>query len=154
MAEPKFIPKDGQMDFTHARYCPVINALVTRNNRILLFQRHKDMNLFPGHWHCIGGFLDDHQSVEEKIREELQEEAGITGKDIVSIRQGSLVMHDAPQYHKTFLVVPALVTVRSDNFTLNWESQAARWYTPEQALDLELMPGFKDILRQFFPAKT
>jgi len=37
----KFKPKPGQIDFTHARWSPVINCVVKYKNKILIAQRNK-----------------------------------------------------------------------------------------------------------------
>lgn len=150
MPEPEFVPKDGQVDYTHARYCPVINAVVTNNGKVLLVRRSPHMRLYPDCWHCIAGFLDDNQSVEEKIIEEVNEEAGIARQNITAIKHGTVLLHEAPEYNKTFIIVPALVTVDTDKFKLNWESEAAKWYDPGEVPSLNLMPGFLKVFQQFF----
>lgn len=150
MSEPKFVPKPGQTDYTTIRYCPVTNALVVKDGKILLVQRSSNMRLYANYWHCIAGFLDDHSSVEEKVMEELNEELGLTKKDIVSMQRGMVSLHEAPEYDKTFMVVPVVVTVKTDSFTLNWEAQAAKWYKPSEIPSLKLVPGFLEVFKQFF----
>lgn len=150
MSEPKFVPKDGQVDFTNARYCPVINIVVTMNGKILLVQRSPKMRLYPDYWNGISGFLDDNLSIEEKVREELEEELGIESKHIVSVEKGQVLLQEAPEYGKTWLVVPVLAMVSTDKFTLDWEAQKAKWMTPEEAKKLKLLPGFEAVLSTFF----
>ncbi|SRR6266702_4409387 len=151
MTEPKFTPKPGQTDYTHIRYAPVINCVVVRAGQILLVQRSAGMRLYPNYWNGISGFLDDDKSIEEKAVEELAEELGIALKDIVSIKRGQVILQEAPDYSKTWLVVPVLAAVRTVNLQTDWEAVAAQWFAPAEVPKLDLLPGFINVFRQFFP---
>ena len=151
MAEPKFVPKPGQTDYTRIRYAPVLNTVVTRaDGKVLLVQRSPDMRLYPGFWNGISGFLDDYKSIEEKVREELSEELDVDEKDIVSIKRGQVLLQEAPEYGKTWLVVPVLVTVHAVDVRTDWEAQKAQWFEPAEIDKLELLPGFNTVFKQFF----
>ena len=50
MSEPKFVPKDDQIDFTNARWAPVVNSVIVHNGRVLLVKRSENMRLYPGVW--------------------------------------------------------------------------------------------------------
>ena len=151
MPEPKFAPKPGQVDYTNIRYAPVINCVVTRaDGKVLLVQRSANMRLYPGFWNGVSGFLDDSKSIEEKVQEELREEIGITAKDIIRIERGQVILQEAPDYGKTWLVVPILVTVRAAEVQTDWEAEAARWFDPSEVPSLKLLPGFAGVFGQFF----
>ncbi len=150
MTEPKFVPKNGQVDYTNIRYCPVVNTVVTRDGKVLLVQRSNELRLYPGCWNGISGFLDDNLSIEKKVKEELLEELGIEEKDIAALKRGKVLLQEAPQYKKTWLIVPVLATVKTDAYTLDSEAQAAKWLEPNEALKLQLLPGFDEVFRQFF----
>ncbi|HEY4498837.1 MAG TPA: NUDIX domain-containing protein [Candidatus Paceibacterota bacterium] len=144
---PKFIPKPGQIDYTGIRWAPVINCLVKFKDKILLVRRNKNMNLYPGVWNGISGFLDDDKSLEEKVREELQEELGLHSKDIKSIHLGEIFDQEEPKYQKTWIVHPVLVDVTSDKIRLDWEAQEYQWVTPEEIDKLETLPGFDRVAK-------
>lgn len=149
MAEPKFVPRKGQVDYTDIRYAPVVNTVVTCDGKFLLVQRSPHMRLYPGCWNGISGFLDDDRSVEEKVEQELREELGIVAEQIESLERGQVLLQEAPDYHKTWLVVPVLARVKTTSFKLDWEAQRARWYEPGEVKGLKLLPGFKAVLDQF-----
>lgn len=149
MAEPKFVPRKGQVDYTDIRYAPVVNTVVTHNGKFLLVQRSPDMRLYPGYWNGISGFLDDDRSVEEKVEQELREELGLAAEQIQSLERGQLLLQEAPDYHKTWLVVPVLARLKTTDFNLDWEAQRAKWYEPAEIKQLELLPGFEAVLNQF-----
>lgn len=150
MSQP-FVPKPGQVDYTHIRYCPVINVIPVRDGKILLVQRAADLTFYPSYWHCIAGFLDDNQSVEEKAYEELGEELGWQAKDVLKLERGQVMLTEAPEYNKTYLVVPVLASVAKKAVQLDWEASRAKWFDPSEINSLKLLPGFLEIAQQFFP---
>ena len=148
-AEPVFVPKPGQVDYTHMRYAPVLNAVVLCRGKVLLLQRGSGMRNYPNYWCGISGYLDDARCVEDKARQEMLEEAGITGDRILSMRRGTVLLQEAPEYGKSWLVVPVLVHVRGSRYRLDWESQAAGWFSMVEALSLPLLPGFEAVIAQY-----
>lgn len=150
MAERKFTPKDGQVDFTNARYCPVINCVVEHDGKILLVKRSPVMSLYPDYWNGVSGFLDDKRGLKEKIKDELREELGIKVSNIKSIRIGKVLVQEAPKYHKTWIVFPVHVKVSSDVFKLDWEASKAKWVTLAQAKRMKLLPEFVEVLTTLF----
>ena len=101
MAEPKFVPRKNQVDYTNIRYCPVNNCVLRYKDKILLVQRSKDLRLYPGYWNGVSGFLDDDKSVKEKVYEELKDEVGITPSNVVSIKRGNVLVQESEKYKKT-----------------------------------------------------
>jgi isopentenyldiphosphate isomerase len=153
MARQKFIPKPGQVDFTNIRRCPVINCVVQFKEKILLVKRSSDMNYYPNVWHGIAGFLDDNLGVENKVREELRGELGLTEKNIVSIKLGDAIEVEAPQYNKTWIINTVLAVVNTDKVQLDWEAQEYIWVKPNEVIRFDLLPGFEKVIGMFFTLK-
>jgi 8-oxo-dGTP pyrophosphatase MutT (NUDIX family) len=151
MAEPTFIPKPGQVDYTNIRYAPTVNIVVTHNGKILCVQRSADLRHYPGKWDWICGFLDDSQSIEDKTREELREELGLDAADIESLVRGQAIVDEAPEYHKTWFIVPVLAKVKTDRFTLDWEASRGQWFEPSELKTLDMVPDSLPVASQFFP---
>jgi 8-oxo-dGTP pyrophosphatase MutT (NUDIX family) len=147
--EPVFVPRLGQVDYTHIRYAPVLNAVVVCTGKVLLLQRSSGMRSYPNHWCGISGYLDDDRSVEEKARQEMLEEVGIAADRILSMQRGVVLLQEAPQYGKSWLVVSVLVYVRDQRYRLDWESQAADWFSMTEAMRLRLLPGFEAVIAQY-----
>jgi hypothetical protein len=70
-------------------------------------------------------------------------------ENIESIERGQVLLQEAPEYHKTWLVVPVLVRINTTDFTLDWEAKTAKWYAPAEMKGLDLLPGFDAVLGQF-----
>ncbi|MDP2860688.1 MAG: NUDIX domain-containing protein [bacterium] len=149
--EPTFVPKEGQVDYTNIRYAPVINCVLRHNDKILIVKRSSKMKLYPGFWNGISGFLDDKKSIEEKVKDELQEELGIDATDIVSIRRGPIFEQEEEKYGKTWISHSVLVDVKTDKVRLDWEAQDYKWIGVEDAKNFDLLPGLDKVLASFFP---
>jgi 8-oxo-dGTP pyrophosphatase MutT (NUDIX family) len=145
--QPKFKAKPGQMDYTHARWAPVINCVVRHGNKILMVQRSAHLDFHPSYWNGISGFIDDQLSLKEKVIEELREETGIPKNKIKKIRLGEIFDHEDKDYKKTWIVHPVLVDVTTDQVKLDWESEQHAWLPVSAIKKLKLMPGFNDVLR-------
>lgn len=146
MKKQKFRPTPGQVDFTDARWAPVINCVVKYHDRILVVQRSKKLHFYPERWNGISGFLDDQRSLEQKIKDELKEELGIHTKDIKRIRLGEIFDQEAPKYKKTWIVHPVLIEVTTEKVMLNWEAKSYKWITQKEVKQLNFLPGFDRVL--------
>lgn len=148
-----FSPKPGQVDYTNARWAPVINCLVRHKDRILVVRRSEVLNFYPGYWNGVSGFLDDKKSLREKVEHEIEEEVGIPGNMIDSVLLGEIFHQEESKYGKTWIVHPVLVDVLTDEVTLDWEAKEYKWISPKEAEGLNLLPGFEKVLEklsQFF----
>jgi ADP-ribose pyrophosphatase YjhB (NUDIX family) len=106
MKKPLFKPKLGQLDYTNARWAPVINCVVKYGNKLLVVQRSKELNFYPGYWNGVSGFLDDKRSLRQKVYDELREELGISKAKIKKIQIGEIFDQEEPKYKKTWIVHP------------------------------------------------
>lgn len=141
-----FQPKSGQVDFTDMRWAPVINCVVSFNGKILIVKRSAANKFYPEHWNGISGFLDDHGSLEEKVKEELEEEIGVKADKIVRLKLGRIFDQEAPDIGKTWVVHPVAVEISSDEIVLNDEAREYAWIAPQDATKYKLLPGFLIVL--------
>ena len=153
MEKPKFKPEPGQVDYTNARWAPVINCVLKFKDKILVVKRNENLNFYPGYWNGISGFLDDNKNFEQKVRQEIKEELGINEEHIISIRLGEIFDQEEPKYKKTWIVHPVLVKVDTDKISLDWEAQNYQWTDLEKVKNLELLPGFNQVLQKLFENK-
>lgn len=149
--QPRFIPKPGQVDYTNIRYAPTINIVVTYKGKVLAVKRSANLRIHPNYWDWVCGFLDDQQSIEEKAYEELREELGLRPKDIVKLTRGQPIIDEDAEYSKTWLIIPILAEVKTDQFTLDWEASQGKWFTPKELQQLDFVPGSLTVAGEFFP---
>lgn len=148
MKRPLFKARLGQVDYTNARWAPVINCVLKYKDKILAVERSKKLNFYPGYWNGISGFLDDQRSLNEKVYDELKEELGISKTNIKKIKLGEIFDQDEPKYKKTWIVHPVLVEVKTDKIKLDWEAKNYKWLTVKEAKKLKLLPGFDKVLER------
>ncbi len=141
-----FKPKKGQTDFSNARWAPVINCVLKCGPKILIVARSGEVGFYKGVWNGISGFLDDKKSFEEKVREEIKDEVGISDSGIRTIRRGEIFHQEDPKYEKTWIVHPVLVEVHKDKITLDAESISYKWIAPQEVRNFRLLPGFDRVL--------
>ncbi len=145
-----FVPAPGQIDYTHAKEAPVLNCLGRHGSKILIVKRSEEVGFYPGFWHGIAGFLDDHMSPEEKAKKELAEETGIGPERVIGISTGPVIRMDDPQYGKIWHVHTLLADVDTDKVDLNWEATEYRWVEPNELEKYELVPGFRKVVESWF----
>lgn len=150
MIEPVFIPKDGQVDFTNIRWCPVINCIVVHDEKFLLVQRSAGMRLYPGYWNGVAGFIDDARDLEGKVREELIEELGIVAEDIESITLCGVFIEEAPAVSKTWIVHAVRVRLSTNQIKLDWEASQYEWLTYPVTDGRLMLPGLPTVLDVVF----
>jgi 8-oxo-dGTP pyrophosphatase MutT (NUDIX family) len=144
--QPKFIPRKGQMDYSAARWAPVINCAVVHKDKVLMLQRSPGLKFYPGYWNGLSGFLDDHKSVEQKVYEELREELKVPKTKVKRIQLTKVFDQEAPIYKKTWIVHAVLVEISTDHVTLDWEAHTYQWVSFKEAKKLTLLPGFGEVL--------
>lgn len=148
MEKPLFKPKPGQIDYTEARWAPVINCVLRYKNKYLLVQRSEKHDFHPGYWSGISGFLDDQRNLDQKVSEEIEEELGIPKSKITKIRLGEIFDQEEPEYKKIWIVHPVLVEVETDKIKLDWEAKNYKWLTLQEIMEMKLSPGFDEVLKR------
>ncbi len=144
----KFEARKGQIDYTHARWAPVINCVVRYKGKILIVERSLELNFYPGYWNGISGFLDDQRSLQQKISNELKEEIGINKNYIKKITLGTIFNQEEKKYKKTWIVHPILVDVTTAKVKLDWEARSYKWIKPKESKKYQLLPGFSLVLKK------
>ncbi len=115
-----------------------------------MVRRSDNLKFYPGLWNSIGGFLDDHKSLEEKVKAEIREELSLAPSQVKKIQVGEIFDFDQPKYRKTWVIHPVLVELSSDKIRLDWEAQDYRWVKVKELKKLKLVPGFDAVLKKLF----
>lgn len=110
------------------------DAIVFRNNRILLIKRKNDP--YKNAWALPGGFINYGETVENACLRELEEETGLTGE--IQNLSGVYSSPDRdPRGHT--ISIAFIVSVKSSKFNAGDDAQEAKWFDmsklPELAFD-------------------
>lgn len=144
---------DGRIDYTTAAKCPVINVIVTYNDRVLLLKRSDKVMAYKGKWNCIGGFLDEVGSIEDKIHEELREELSILPLLVERIAYIDQIEVVDSNINRTWLIQPALVVLKEQPIiTLDWEHTDYAWVARTDVSNYDTVAGLDKLIEKAFAA--
>jgi len=142
---PKF--EDGRVDYSRAKVSYCLNCVAVAGDEVLLTVRSERVNIYPGAVSGVSGYVDRPDlAVEEQARIELDEEVGAPEAKITA---GEMMVQVDERLGREWRIFPVLAEF-DEKFVpkLNWENQAAEWYKIEEAREMELMPGFAEILEE------
>jgi 8-oxo-dGTP pyrophosphatase MutT (NUDIX family) len=144
---PRF--EDGRINYAKAEKAPVLNCFVKFRDWILLLKRSSKVRVYKGKWNSVGGFIDETRAVKDQVLKELNEELGITVKDITDIRLGKPVEFFDPVVRRTWLVHPSLVELkRQPDIKLDWEHTEYRWIRPEEIKNFDVVYKLDELLQR------
>lgn len=148
---PQF--EDGRINYSSSSKAPVLTVFVVFKNRLLLLKRSNQVSTYQGKWNTVAGYLDDyHQTLNEKIHEELREETGIMPTNIQEYIFGSRYQFTDTNAKKTWIVFPAKVILsKKPSIQLDWEHTDFQWIAPEDITNFDTVPNLKKSLFAVLP---
>ena len=128
---PRF--KDGRINYTNSRRAPCLAVFVNFDKKILLLKRSEKVLVYKGMWSCLGGFIDNpNKTIREQVLEEINEELGITERDVLEIKEGKMWEFLDKEINRAWIQFPVLVILkRKPKIKLDWESTRYIWEKPE-----------------------
>jgi 8-oxo-dGTP diphosphatase len=120
-----------------------VHGVIANRGRLLVLKRSELLNYCPGVWDLPGGHLSLGESAEEGLRREIREEASL---DVAVERL--LGLHN--MIHEPYmqaLYACRLTVYRSLRLQPD-EHLEARWVTPAELEELELIPYLERVLKR------
>lgn len=140
---PKFT--DGRIDYSNSRKAPVLTCFVKCKDKILLLKRSDKVRTYRGLWNTVAGYLDEFKPLEEKAREELQEELGITVKMIKQIKLGEPYEFNDKNIGKTWIIFPVLVELEKEPMIkLDREHTEYKWIVLDDLKKFDIVPNLEE----------
>lgn len=103
----------------------------------VMLQKRSAFSHEGGTWSCAGGALDLGETPLEGALREATEEVGAIPTD--HVLRGTWVFEPCPEWHYTTVVVEVNETFGD---SINFETDAVGWFTPEQVDALAMHAGF------------
>jgi len=142
---PKF--PDGRIDYSNSDKAPALNCFVRCKDKILLLKRSDKVRAYQGLWNTVAGYLDEARPLEEKAREELQEELGITVDLIGKIKPGEPYEFDDKNIRKTWIIFPVLAELSQEPaIKLDWEHTEYKWIDQVDLKKFDIVPSLEETL--------
>ena len=138
---------------TKLEHVKVIHCILSHKNKILLIQRNQSMRYYPGYWSGVCGVVDEHMQMQDKVFQKIEEETGLSKKEIKIIAQKKTIEYTEKIYGKKWKINPFLIEVNPKNLHFDWNCQEHAWVTLDEVLEYNLLPGLKEVLKVLFPAK-
>jgi 8-oxo-dGTP pyrophosphatase MutT (NUDIX family) len=125
---------DGRIDYTLAQASPVVDCFVRCGEKLLILERSDKVGFLKNSWNMISGFLDEPgKSLQEKAYEEVEEETGISRKDIIRYIWGAPYRRFNKSIDRTWYVFPVLADIEGMlPVRLDWEHTNFAWVKPSE----------------------
>jgi 8-oxo-dGTP pyrophosphatase MutT (NUDIX family) len=114
--------------------------------------RSEQVRTYPGKWAGISGSLENNHTADEQAIIEIEEETGLSRKDISLIKKGEpFIFHDAALHVKK-IIYPYLFHIEDRTMVkMDWEHKQLQWIHPEDIDNYDTMPRLKETLAQVLP---
>ncbi len=135
------------MSTTIDKIVSIASAVIkNKEGKVLLLQR-SGIASYPDHWQLVEGKLEESEKVDSALKREVQEEIG----GIVKVMHINTVFYNEltakGQNYLAFRVVFD-VELESIEVKISEEHKSFAWYTKEEALSLQLLPGVEAVLQK------
>lgn len=116
-------------------------ALVDQDGRVLISQRPQGKAL-AGLWEFPGGKVESHETPEEALVRELEEELGIKTR-VPCLAPLTFASHTYETFH---LLMPLFVCRRFEGVAIGREGQAIKWIRPKALRDYPMPPADEPLI--------
>ncbi|HLD12003.1 MAG TPA: NUDIX domain-containing protein [Candidatus Nanoarchaeia archaeon] len=127
----------------------VIVCFVMHNDELLLLERSAQVELYNSWWNVLTGYHDGRSSAEQRVKEKLWEELGITSDVVKSVRVGQAYCSRHFVIEKDWTMLPVLVELKEKPaIRLSGQHQSYRWVKLDDMKDYTIVPGIMDGFEQ------
>ncbi|MET0378402.1 MAG: NUDIX domain-containing protein [Spongiibacteraceae bacterium] len=123
----------------------VVAAVLTRQNRICLFQSSNLVSGDAGLWHCITGYLPHGVDPDTQVLTEIEEESGINCSEL-TLRKRAVIELMASNQHR-WEIHAFHFDSSTESIMLNWEHTAYSWVEPKTLSGHATVHWLDDILQ-------
>lgn len=127
----------------------VVVGLIQKDNNILLGKKPENTGPYPNTWHIPGGGINlEEETLEEALKREMMEEAGIEIEDIESVGFDEDYENDkhGEKIHYVFLDFKA--TCISDNVKAGDDMEYLQWVDKKELKTLNLNKPLRKLLKK------
>ena len=114
--------KEKKAVFSTKPYCVCVDGILCRDGKILLLKRNVEP--FKGHWHVVGGHVEERETLKEALKREYKEETNLDVEvgDIIDWR-----VEETSDRIK--LIVVFRIKKAEGKVKLNEENVKYRWFS-------------------------
>lgn len=121
-----------------------VTGVVIKDNKFLAGRRTMDEIAFPGKWTVPGGKVENGESIEQAVRQEIKDEAGVEVGHIFYV--GNFKFKRPDDYYVIGLEFGC--QYKSGQPKAGEDMETMRWLTIEEAEQLDFIPGVVDYVKR------
>ena len=122
-------------------------AVIIRGDRFIAGRRAEDAVAFPGLWQVIGGKVEGQDDLEQALRKEIAEEAGVEVGPFFYIGNFEFTRPDG---HHVIGIEFGCEYISGEPKSADPDMLDVRWMTVEEAKKLDFIPGVLDYVEKAF----
>ena len=126
----------------------IVSAIIEYKGKYLLGRKPKDIGPYPNTWHTIGGGVDPEQeSIEEGLRREVREEAGIEITDLRRLTFDEDYTTDKKGQPVHYVFITYNAKALSNDVIAGDDIEQLRWFTKSEIKKLDMPKPSQNILK-------
>lgn len=122
-------------------------AVIINGNVFIAGRRAEDAVAFPGMWQVVGGKVEGEDGIEETLRKEIKEEAGVEVGPFFYIGNFEFTR---PDRHHVIGIEFGCEYISGELKSSDPDMVDVRWMTVEEAKQLNFIPGVLDYVKKGF----
>ncbi len=131
--------EDGRVNYKDADIAPIVMCTVVCGKEILLVKRGYGLADAEGLWSTVNGFIDEVKPVKDQVKQETNEELGLTLTDD-QIKVGDSYTLANPKEKRVYIVFSCLVTLKSKpKIVLDSENTDYKWILRRDLENYEIL---------------
>jgi len=130
---------------------PVVTVFLRHRGEVLLFRRSENVGSYAGRWGTVTGHLDADSPTEAAL-DEINEETGLTERDVSLVRKGPSFEVVDDDRGTRWIIHPFLFDAATRSVTPNWETDEAEWAAPTVLLRRDTVPELWTSYRRVAPS--
>jgi NADH pyrophosphatase NudC (nudix superfamily) len=124
----------------------IVASVLTNKGEVALFKRSQRVTGDRGLWHCITGFLEQHNCPSTHVQVEIEEEASIAAKHLSLINSRRFYLTDCR--NKVWCIHAFHFETATKDIIVNWENDAARWCSPGDITRLNTVSWLSSVMSE------
>ncbi|MGE5418444.1 MAG: NUDIX domain-containing protein [Acidobacteriota bacterium] len=134
-------PVNGGAAVSDTQKTHVVTCLLVHEGKMLLLKRSGQVGSYQEKWAGVSGYIEEGNTPLQQAFRELQEETGLTERDIASISEGQPLEVLDDVLDRTWVIHPFRISIDApDMIKLDWEHTELRWIAPEEINDYQTVP--------------
>ena len=122
----------------------VVTGVVKSDGKFLILKKSpRDYN-YPNKWSFCSGYVKEFEAAEDTVLREIKEEIGAKAK---IVKKGRLFQKDDKKNGKSWVIIPFLCKVKSQNVNLDNENVDFRWIDYKDIKKFPTVPGLEKDLK-------